>query len=65
MMDTLRRAVSSRLPYSPSRRPLPRLPRGLRQRLNRRVVACAPGRLIHIYLYLVFYFFYNSISLSV
>ena len=31
MMDTLWRAVSIRLPYSLSRRPLPRSPRGLRQ----------------------------------
>ena len=54
MMDTLWRAVSPRLPYSLSRRPLPRSHRGLRQRLDRRLVACAPGRLICIYLYLVF-----------
>ena len=38
MMDTLWRAVSPRLPYSPSRRPLPRSHRGLRQRLDRRLV---------------------------
>ena len=37
----------------------------LRQRLVRRRVACATGRLICIYLYLVFYFFYTSIYLSV
>ena len=38
MMDTLWRAVSPRLPYSPSRRPLPRSHRGLRLRLDRRLV---------------------------
>ena len=38
MMDTLWRAVSPRRPYSLSRRPLPRSHRGLRQRLDRRLV---------------------------
>ena len=66
MMDTLWRAVSPRLPCSLSRRPLPRSPRGLRQRPDRRLVVRPWSSYLYISLSSLFLFlFYTSISLSV
>ena len=65
MMDTLWWAVSPRLPYLLSRRPLPRSHCGLRPRPDRRLVVRAWSSYLYISLSSLFLFLYLYISVCV